>query len=225
MQSERSPGTRPARSGNRQTGARAAWRCKRNDVPVAVGGGHVEERERCVFIAVSHSARFFARPMRQNCSKSRRRNRGRPRAWQSAPHGARRRLDRVRCGGIGDRHLADLCRSLRGPDRVGACLERLDLAIEDVAAVLEHEAVEVRLGRVVRRLRPADVVRRSTGAGPGTRPTRTVRGDAWRAQLHLEIRCGYRPTAGASCSTAGAFPEAERDGAMAHSLDPCTSLS
>ena len=51
-------------------------------------------------------------------------------------------------------------RSVRFPylDGFGVRLERLHLSVEHVPAVFQHQAIQIRLGRIVRRLGPAQVV-------------------------------------------------------------------
>ena len=109
-------------------------------------------------------------------------------------------------------HIAQRAVRLPHLDDLGVRLERLDLAVEDVAAVLQHEAIEIRLGGIVRGLRPADVLGEALAQHREADPHGAVRRDARRARAAPRSRCGCRPTAGASCSSACALPVAERDG-------------
>ena len=130
--------------------------------------------------------------MRQNCSNSFGRSRaatriaiGAPsRSATTGPCSVRRTVERlVMRRAVGLPHL----------DGLGVRVERLDLAVEHVAAVLQHQFVEVGFRRVVRRLRPADVLGEALAQHREADPHGAVGRDAGGGELHLEIGVDVAP--------------------------------
>jgi hypothetical protein len=72
-------------------------------------------------------------------------------------------------------------------------VERRHFPIEHVAAVLRDEAVEIGLGRVVRRLGPADVLGEALTQHREPDPDGSIRRHAGRRELHLEVGVDVAP--------------------------------
>ena len=66
-------------------------------------------------------------------------------------------------------------------------------SVEHVAAVFQHQAIQIRLGRIVRRLRPAQVLGEALTQHRKADPHRAVRRDAGRGELHFEVGVDVAP--------------------------------